>query len=287
MESCGIGHFKFYNIVHLSQPGIVPGQLHSSGINVAAPDLVAAVELLVHRLIGRLQPQSRRKPCPLLSRKGAVQTGRAVFGDERGFDGNGTGAAEGVTEGIPAFVPGKGHQCRRQRLTQRSQHTLSTVASLVQAVTGGIQHEGHFVFHDGKLDLVHHAGFRQSLQTVHPAQPFGHSLFNDGLAGRNGVELRIDGISLYGELTVLLNKILPGQCLSALEQFLKAAGTEGAQRDEQSSAGAQVNIYPGNICKTAGAQHPAVFRPHILQSQLFQFIGNRTLHTHQGRYHKL
>ena len=89
VEGAGVRRFKPYNVVHLGQLGVVPGQLHGGRVDIAAPDLIVPVELPVLGLIGGIHPGLSGEPAPLLSGEGAVQARSPVFGDEGGLDGDG------------------------------------------------------------------------------------------------------------------------------------------------------------------------------------------------------
>ena len=72
MEGTGVGLFKADQVIHLGQLGVVPGQLHRLGVQVAAPDLIVAVKFLVHGLVCGLKPQLFVHTGPLLGGEGAV-----------------------------------------------------------------------------------------------------------------------------------------------------------------------------------------------------------------------
>ena len=263
MEFSGIRHFKTDAVLHACQLRVVLRQLHGGGIDIAAPDVIMAVELLVHGLVSGFQPQLGVHVFPPLGGEAAVQAGGPVFGDEGCLNGNGAAAAEGVAEGILSPVTGEGHQRCRQRFPQRGAHVLGPVAPLVQPLAGGIQIQRGHILDDGELDLIPAAGFRQGLQTVFLPQPLGGGLFHNGLAGGNGVELGVQGVALHREFAVPGDVILPGQGIDPLEQGLKVPGGEGTQLHQHPGTAAEVDIQPGDVSQGAVAVHPAVFRPDI------------------------
>ena len=78
VEFPGVGHLEADAVLHPGQRGVVPGQLHGGGVDVPAPDVIGAVELLVLGLLGGVQPQPGGQGAPPLGGKGAVQA-RARF----------------------------------------------------------------------------------------------------------------------------------------------------------------------------------------------------------------
>ncbi len=101
------------------------------------------------------------------------------------------------------------------------------------------------------------------------------------------MELGADRVPLHREAPLPWDEVLPGKGRAALKQLLKGAGREAAQAQQHPCPAAQVQVQPGDIGGPALAQHPAVFRPHFGQPQLFQLIGHRGLHPHEGGYDKL
>ena len=79
-------------------------ELDGVGVDVAAPDLVLAVEFLIHRLVGCIEPEHFIERGPVLGGKAAVEARRTVARDERRLDGDGAAAAERVAERVAAIV---------------------------------------------------------------------------------------------------------------------------------------------------------------------------------------
>ena len=263
-------------VLHPGQLRVVPRQLHGLGVDVAAPDVVAAVEFLIHGLVGGVQPQLGVHALPLLGGKAPVQAGGPVFGDEGRLDGDGAAAAEGVAEGVPAPVAGQRHQRRRQCLPQGGTHVLGPVAPLVQTLAGGVQIQRGHVLDNGELNLVPAARLRQRLAAVGGAQPLGGGLFYDGLAGGHGVQRGVQGVALDGELAVPGDELLPGQRQHALEQRLEIPGGKAAQLHQHPGAAAQIDVETGDVSHGAFTVDTAVFRPDVVQLQALHLI------RHQG-----
>ena len=263
VEFSRVCHFKTDAVLHTGQLRVVPRQLHSGGVNIAAPDVIMAVEFLIHGLVTGLQPQLGVHVFPLLSGKAAVQARRPVLGDKGCLDGDGAAAAEGVAEGILSPVTGEGHQRCRQRFPQGRTHVFSPVAPLVKALARGVQIQGRYILDDGKLDLIPAAGFRQGLHAVLLPQPLSGRLFHDGLTGGDRVELRVQGIALYREFAVPGDIVLPGQGVDPLKQRLEITGREGAKLHQHPCAAAEVDVQPGNVSQSPFTVDPAVFRLDI------------------------
>ena len=81
-----------------------------------------------------------------------------------------------------------------------------------------------------------------------------------------------DGIALYRKGGVAGQIVLPRHGPGALKQFLEAAGIKLRQHQHDPCAAAQVDVQPGAILQCAAAQHPAVLRPHVLQSQTLDLV---------------
>ena len=191
MEFSRICHFKADAVLHTGQLRVVPRQLHSGGVNIAAPDVIMAVEFLIHGLVTGLQPQLGVHVFPLLSGEAAVQAGGPVLGNEGRLDGDGAAAAEGVAQGVPAPIAGQDDHGGGQGLPQGGVHPVGPVAPLVQSRAGGIQKQFKFIVHQGKLQLIQFPGLRQPGDTVFCSQALCCSPLHNGLAVRYRVKLAV------------------------------------------------------------------------------------------------
>ena len=81
VEGAHIGHLKADVLSNACLAGVFLGQGNGSGVNVAAPNVVLAVELLVLRLFLRLLPAILGEEQPPLGIEAAVKTRRAVAGN--------------------------------------------------------------------------------------------------------------------------------------------------------------------------------------------------------------
>ena len=172
-------------------PGIGNGQGNALGVVVGAQDLVLAVEFLVLGLGSGLAPDLGVAEGEGFPGEPAVHTGSLVPGNEGSLDGNGAGAAEGVPDEVPATVVGQHHHGGSQGFPEGSLVGVGTVAALVEAGAGGIQVQLHPVIHNGELELILGAGFRQPGDTVLLSQAAGCGLLDDGLAVGDGHELGV------------------------------------------------------------------------------------------------
>ncbi len=77
-------------------------------------------------------------------------------------------------------------------------HALGPVAPLVEACSGGVQHQDGRVLHNGKLDLIKRPGLRQGIQAIPSSQAGGGRLLDNGLTGGDRVEGGIQAVPLPG-----------------------------------------------------------------------------------------
>ena len=110
--------------------------------------MVISTEFPILCLLPHLLPYRLLCPRIALRGKAAVQTRRPVLCDQRGLNGNGAGAAEGIPEEFPAPIAGKLHHGGSQRLPQGRVVAHGTVAALMKARAGGIQIQRHLIVHD-------------------------------------------------------------------------------------------------------------------------------------------
>ena len=282
VEAGGIRHLEADAVVHAGLAGVVTGDVDGPGVDVAAPYIIVAVELPVLGLVRRVQPALRGQEGPLLGIEPAVQAGGAVFGDEGGLDGDGAAAAERVAERVFAPVAAQRHQRRRQRLPQGRFHAHGAVATLIQALAGGVQADGHIVLHDGEADLMLRPRLRELGYAVVGGHAVHHRLFDDALTGGDGVELGVDGVALHGEGGVQGQVFLPGHGLRALEQLLEAAGGEAGQHGDDPCAAAQVHVEAGAVCPSALAEDAAIFRLDIGKAQALDLVGYQFFQAQQA-----
>ena len=273
-EVLHVRHLEADAVLHARFRGVAAGNVHGAGVDVPAPDVVFPVELLVHGLLGGIQPCALGQECPFLRVKAALQPRGAVFGDERRFDGDGAAAAEGVAEGVAPPIAGQQHHGRRQRFPQGRLHAHGAVAPLIKPLAGAVQPDDRLILEKREPHLVFRPRFRKLLQPVAPFQPLHHGLFHDGLARGSGVKLAGDGVALHGEGAVLGDIVLPSNGLHPLKQLLKAAGGEFAQHQQHPCATAEVNVEPCAVGIGAVAENAPVFHPDILQPQPLHLVAH-------------
>ena len=98
-----------------------------------SPDLILAVEFLIHRLVGCVEPEHFVERCPVLRGKAAVEPRCAVARDERRLDGDGAAAAEGIAERVTAIVVRELDHRGGERFLEGGRHAVGAVAALVKA----------------------------------------------------------------------------------------------------------------------------------------------------------
>ena len=274
MEARGVVDLELDDVVDLGELGVVARELDGVGVNVAAPDLVLAVELVVHRLVGCIEPEHFVERGPMLRGKAAVEARRAVARDERGFDGDGAAAAEGVTERVAAIVvrelDHRGGEC----FLERGGHAVGAVAALVKALARGVEPDGHFVLHDGKAHLIAPPRFGELRDAVGRAQAVDDRLFDDRLAGGHGVERRVDGVAHHGELPLAGDPVLPVHRAHALKERFKIRRAELVQNQNDARTAAQIDVEPRDVARLAAAEDAAVLNAHVRKSQFSDLIAH-------------
>ena len=210
-----------------------------------------------------------------------VQTGCAVFCDQRGLDGEGPAAAEGVSKFPLPPVACKRHHGGGQRFPQGGGVMRRAVATLVQALAARVKAEGDLILHDRKADLHGLAGLRKPLQPVAVFQTLRHGLFDDLLAVRDREEPGVEAVPRDGEGCVLRDHTLPGQRLRALEKRVEALRLEGAELEEHALAGAEPEVGLRRGLEPAGKIDAAVFSRHLSHPQPPQLVGRQPFQTEQ------
>ena len=266
--------------------GVGHGQGNALGIVVRAQNLVLPLEFLVLCLGAHLPPKAGLHPGEGLGGKPAVHARRPVFGDQRRLDGDGAGAAEGIPDKIPTPVTGQLHHGGGQGLPQGSVVALGTVAPLVKPRAGGVQVQLHPVVHDGKLELVFRAGFRQPGHAVLFAQPPGGGLLHNGLAVRHAHELTAQAVTLHRERPVLGDVVFQLRAVNPLKQLFKGGCLEIRQHQQHPLAGAQAHVGLGQRPLVSGKQHPAVLHPDVFHIQSAQLVAGNALQAEQRRHGK-
>ena len=115
--------------------------------------------------------------------------------------------------------------------------------------------------------------------------PLHHGLFDDALAGGDGVELGGDGVPLHREGRVTGQIVLPRHGAGALKQLLEAASREIRQHQHHPCAAAQVDVQPGAVGQRAAAQDAAVLRLYILQAKALALVAYQLFQSQQTGDH--
>ena len=271
---------------HTGLAGVGNGQGNALGVIVRAKNLVLAVEFPVLGLCPDIPPDLGVAPGEGFSGKPAVHTGGLVSGDEGSFNSNGSGAAEGVPDEVPAPVLGQHDHSGSQGLPEGCFVGVGPVAPLVEAGAGGVQIQLDTVIHNGKLQLILGAGFGQPGDAVLLAQALGGRLLDDGLAVGDAHQLGAEAVALHRELAVPGKEPLQRGIVDTLEQLLKGGGLEVGNGDQHTFTGAQADIGLGHGGFVAGEEDPAVLHPDVFQVQPTQLVTGNALQTKQAGHGK-
>src|SRR6267378_6016074 len=99
-------------------------------------------------------PLPRREPGPLLESELAPGSWCAAHGDQGCLDGDGSGSAERIAEGLVAAKSCRQQECGRQRLPERRLGLRAAPAALVeQNATRVCAHGANVMFEPGKKQL--------------------------------------------------------------------------------------------------------------------------------------
>ena len=120
------------------------------------------------------------------------QARRDAAGRHRRLDQQRAGAAAGIAHQTRAPCTGDVRDRGGQRLLDRRAARLLAVAALVQPRAAGVQKDRHRVVSDRELDLALAAALVEEAGAVRLPQPLDGGLFDDGLAVRHAVQLRIE-----------------------------------------------------------------------------------------------
>ncbi len=157
-----------------------------------------------------------------------------------------------------------------------------TVATLEQTGAGGIQIQHCLVLHNGELNLIQRAVFRQPGLMIFCGQTIGHGFFNDFLAVRHGVQGTVQTISLDRECTVFGNITLPRQGLGALKQLVKGAGGKPAHHQQNALTEPAADVCTGQTGLIGGKVNPAVFRTDVFHLHVTQLVAYQPFQTEQA-----
>ena len=124
---------------------------------------------------------------------------------------------------------------------------------------------------------MHRPIFGQGIQSVVRTQAGGHSLLNDRLTGRHGMERGVERVSLHWKSSVLGHKMLPGQGPCSLKECVKICRGKLPQHQKHPFSGTQIQIDPGNIGRGSSTPYPSIFSPDTGQLQTAQFVSAQPL----------
>ena len=168
-----------------------------------------------------------------------------------------------------------------QRLLDGGQSGHLAIATLVQRRTGGIQHNGGLVLVNRELDLAGRAALLKPGFAVHLPQPLDRRFFDDGLAVRYTVQLRVERPALDREGIHAPDKVLEGQFGCAVKQLGESPGRETAQNDEHTLGRAQIDVCPDHHRKIPFKGDLSVGGLNILAAHPLDLAGEDALQTKQ------
>ena len=119
--------------------------------------------------------------------------------------------------------------------------------------------------HDGELDLILRAVLLKPALAVFLRQARNDRLLDDLLAVRDGMQRRVQAVSLDRKCAVRRDEFLPRQRLHAFEKLVERLCAERAQSDEHALCAAQIKIRPRKRALVTLEKYTAVFRTHICQ----------------------
>ena len=157
------------------------------------------------------------------------------------------------------------------------------VSPFMESVSRSVQTHGHFIFHNGKLDLITDSVFREPLQMIPGLQVFHHGFLNDLLAVRNGKQRGVETVSLYRKLGVGGKKLFPRECLSLFKKLIKGRGAETSQLHQHPFSDTETDIGSRQGRSVSPEIDSSVFRTDLLLFHMFQFRCDRTFQPQKTR----
>ncbi len=174
---------------------------------------------------------------------GTQEAGRALLGDEGGFDGEGAAAAHGGDEGLPAVVAGGEDDAGGEGLAERGLVGHFAVAAVGDFAAGGVEVEpGAVVFPEELEDqaVAVGAGVGAFAGLLEDAV---HDGVLDFQAGEHGV---VDGGGIDagddGEVAVRGDDVLPGQGEGVDVEVLRGAAVEFLEQEHDIQGRAEVEV---------------------------------------------
>ena len=239
--------------------GVFLRQCHAGGIDVGCPHLKGGF-LINGRdsLVPGVVPIFPGDPGVFLGGKLAAKAGGGFGLEHGGLDGNGARAAGGIPkEDVLAGACGHG-QGGGQGLPQGSGIGGGAIPSFVEGYTGGVDHQGDFIFEQEEFHLVLDPRLVKPALAVSTGETADNGLFDDALAVGHRKQGAFDGVSLYGEGVVRPDEILPGQGGGAVEELGEGVGRETPQHKIYPLRGAQLQITAGHGIEGGTEIYPPV-----------------------------
>ena len=238
---------------------VLHGQRNLSGIEIEARNAQLATR------IGGLQclrldcsKAGEVKVRPVQEVEIAPSASGKIGSDHGGLNGQCAAAAEGICKRTVGPPYGEQNQRGGQRLFKGRFSHGRAVAAAVQPLSRRIQAEGDDIAQNGDLDAVERAGLGQR----RASEPFAHAgadgLFDDALAGGEGVKPALDALAIEVYFRVRGQIILPREGPCALEQGVKVLGAKAGQLDHDPVGRAQQQIAARDVGLAAGHADAAV-----------------------------
>ena len=135
----------------------------------------------------------------------------------------------------------------------------------MQTGARGVEVDFRRVVHDGELDLILRAALLKPALAVFLGKARNDRLLDDLLTVRNGMQRRVQAVSLDRKCAVRRDEFLPRQRLHAFEKLVERLCAERAQSDEHALCAAQIKVRPRKRALVALEKYTAVFRAYIGQ----------------------
>ena len=135
----------------------------------------------------------------------------------------------------------------------------------MQTGARGVEVDFRRVVHDGELDLILRAALLKPALAVFLGKARNDRLLDDLLTVRNGMQRRVQAVSLDRKCAVRRDEFLPRQRLHAFEKLVERLCAERAQSDEHALCAAQIKVRPRKRALVTLEKYTAIFRTYIGQ----------------------
>ena len=182
---------------------LLPEAVHTGLEQRLVDGLIRLVECVIPALlIDQIRPR--------LGNKGTIHAWGDVGSDHGCLDHEGTGAAHRIDEGVVLTPAGLHDEGRSQRLGDRREPLLQTVATLMEGLTGGIEADREDILIRKDTYRILRTMLLEPVDAIVCAHAGNHGLLHNRLDVTGRKELRLDGARLRNpEAAILRYEILP------------------------------------------------------------------------------